>query len=239
MASASLELNSSEDVLGGSQQGRLARVPLTAAAGSEAGSSFTLRRTMLLHGDKAARHSHRIPASQYFALAVWIAHLLVQYAVARVACIYGIPHDCHDETDIARVLDDFEYLLFAGIVLAILTGVHWPDRFEYIFECSPRKPRGFVFVAVSVFCNVGWGCLDLVPFLSRFSLSGSTSGVYILLAILVAVGIAALVGLHFWMAYAHNDRAGFLAYTLSRIAVLSLYVAYFVIKAQHQAELRS
>jgi len=166
-------------------------------------------------------HSHRVPGTQYFALAVWIVLLLVLYGWARVICKFGIPHDCTDGLDYAKVMHDFEYLLFSGVTLAILTGLHWPDRFAYVFSFSGSWfPRGCFFLT-TVFLTVPiWGSLDLIPFLSHFAIRPDMSGGYLFLFFLLAVFMVSLVAWHVWVAWKHNSKSGFAAYVLSRLAIM-------------------
>eukprot|EP00913_Durusdinium_trenchii_P006811 g6402.t1 len=113
------------------------------------------------------RHGHRIPWKQYGALAVWFVLLLIQYCVVRVVCQLQIPRDCHPDSSLLEVMYDFQVMFVMGFMLAILTGVHMPDRFAYLFCFSRPKPRGWVFLAVMLLIGPAWGSLDHIEVLSR------------------------------------------------------------------------
>jgi len=194
----------------------------------------TGRRTSLLRrGGTASCHGHRIPGSQYFALLVWMSLLLAQYGIVRAVCTLGVPHDCAFQDDVVKLMADFQQLFLSGFVLAIYTGVHWPDRFQYIFLFSWPFPRGVFFLLLFAASGVGWGLLDLVPGLGQFSLTGFSPANTVLL-IATAVGAIFLVAWHVYTAFKHNSRSGFAAYIGSRLILAVFYAGYLVAKLANQ-----
>lgn len=173
---------------------------------------------------------HRVPWQQYFALAFWCIMILTAAAFTRLVCLLGVPHDCHGHSDLVLSVYDTHLLLAYGFVLAVLTGVLQADRFEYVFCFHGERPWGVVFVAVFFLSSPVFGLLDLVPFLTHFSLSaGNASGMFnLLLLFALVLGAVALVTWHLWYAFQNNPLNGFLAYALSRLAVCLIYVSYFV-----------
>merc|ERR1719329_631098 len=89
-------------------------------------------------------------------------------------------------------MNDFQFLLLAGFVLAVMTGLHWPDRFQYVFDFTNREgpcPRGVTFLLGAFLMTGLWGCMDLVPGLSTFTITRKgMSGWHILLIIPLVVG---------------------------------------------------
>lgn len=41
---------------------------------------------------------------------------------------FGVPRDCHPDSSLLEVVYDFQVMFIMGFMLAILTGVHMPDR---------------------------------------------------------------------------------------------------------------
>lgn len=173
-------------------------------------------------------HGHRIPGSQYIALGVWMALLMVEYAIVRVSCKFGFPQDCQQERNYVIVMQDYQYLVFMGFVLAIITGIHWPDRFQYVFSFRLPQLRGLWFVALFLATGPVWGLLDHIPGLNNFSLTGSQPGHVVTLSVL-ALGALALVAWHVHEAWRFNSTGGFIAYVLSRICLVAFYSVYFVL----------
>jgi len=210
---------------------------LTDAPQEHSRSSGTRRRTSLFQrGAQPDRHSHRIPGTQYFALMVWTVLLLLDYAWTRVICLtIGVPPDCSQKSDIALVMHDFEYLLFSGVVLAILTGIHWPDRFVYIFDFNEkgRCPRAVVFLVTLFGSSLAWGSFSLVPGLKGFSITPGMSGLSQFLLIVVLLGAVLLIGWHVRTAWQHNSWFGFLAYVLSRTGIVIFYVGHLLVIPGH------
>mmetsp|Transcript_32779 Transcript_32779/g.59925 ORF Transcript_32779/g.59925 Transcript_32779/m.59925 type:complete len:358 (-) Transcript_32779:203-1276(-) len=208
----------------------------TSASRSESGPHRRRRNTSLadalsLGAGALEKHSHRIPVSQYLFLGLWLILLCANYGVVRLGCWFGVPRDHHDDADIVKVLEDFQYMLFGGFVLAIMTGLHWPDRFLYVFCLSPRRPRGVMFLLAFFGSGIGWGFLDMIPGLSGFTLT-SFNAEYLLPVVLLVVGTVSLLSLHLWWAYKYNSTAGFWAYLISRAALIAFYSAYLVVKLQ-------
>ncbi|CAK9026977.1 unnamed protein product [Durusdinium trenchii] len=180
------------------------------------------------------RHGHRIPWKQYGALAVWFVLLLIQYCVVRVVCQLQIPRDCHPDSSLLEVMYDFQVMFVMGFMLAILTGVHMPDRFAYLFCFSRPKPRGWVFLAVMLLIGPAWGSLDHIEVLSRISFTTDffkKSVVNCLIGVGVGAFAVFLLGWHFYCAYRHNPLSGFLAYTCSRLAIWIFYALYLYVAA--------
>ncbi|CAK9030359.1 unnamed protein product [Durusdinium trenchii] len=180
------------------------------------------------------RHGHRIPWKQYGALAVWFVLLLIQYCVVRVVCQLQIPRDCHPDSSLLEVMYDFQVMFVMGFMLAILTGVHMPDRFAYLFCFSRPKPRGWVFLAVMLLIGPAWGSLDHIEVLSRISFTTDffkKSVVNCLIGVGVGAFAVFLLGWHFYCACRHNPLSGFLAYTCSRLAIWIFYALYLYVAA--------
>jgi len=207
------------------------------ASASSSSSAQRRRRNTSLAGALSLgpgaleKHSHRIPVSQYLFLGLWMLLLCANYGVVRLGCAFDIPRDHHDDANIVKVLEDFQYMLFGGFVLAIMTGLHWPDRFLYVFCFSPKCPRGLLFLLAFFGSGIGWGFLDMIPGLSGFTLT-SFKAEYLLPMVLLVVGTVCLLSLHLWWAYRHNSTAGFWAYLVSRAALIAFYSTYLVVKLQ-------
>lgn len=174
--------------------------------------------------------------TQYLALGIWILLLVLQYAFVRYVCRFGIPEDCKDKADAVQVMEDLQYLVFPGSVLAIMTGMHWPDRLEYIFSFGRSEPRGWWFLLAYFGFGFFWSCLHLVPALGKFTLT-ELKPEFALPLLAVAVGAVFVLGWHFRAAYKHNSTSGFAAYLLSRGAMLSFYLAYLIIKLRDEADI--
>merc|ERR1719198_1935184 len=179
------------------------------------------------------KYVHRIPWQQYFALAFWFSLLLLGCAFTRLVCHFGIPHDCHARTDSIKGIDSLATLLRMGFILAVLTGINQQDRFSYLFYFNPQHPRGVIFIAVFLATSPVFGVLGLIPALQHFSLESENMGnaLFQVLLVLLALGFVALVAFHFWFAYEHNPRPAFLTYTITRIIIWALYIAYFFASA--------
>lgn len=178
------------------------------------------------------RHGHRVPFEQYFALAIWLVILTAQYIFTRLVCQVGIPHDCHPDNDALEIMHDFQVMYTFGFVLAILTGVHMPDRFRYLFCFRTPRPRGVFFLVVFFLTSPVFGSLDLVPGLQKLSLTaaGLKSSNAVLVMVLL-FGAVLLVLWHVWCAFAHNSLKGFVSYVLSRLFVWLFYGAYLMVAA--------
>lgn len=160
--------------------------------------------------------------------------LLAQYRLVRVVCTsYKIPPNCVVDQDAVDVMGTFQYLLSMGFVLAILTGMNWPDRFAYVFTFERRQPRGFFFLAIYAFSGIGWGSLMLFPSLAGFTLTGITPA-YMIPLIAVVVGAVVLLTWHLWMAYCTNSWAGFVAYAMSRGVLVFFFAMYLFVSLSHQ-----
>eukprot|EP00403_Amphidinium_massartii_P017512 CAMPEP_0178428270 /NCGR_PEP_ID=MMETSP0689_2-20121128/30189_1 /TAXON_ID=160604 /ORGANISM="Amphidinium massartii, Strain CS-259" /LENGTH=202 /DNA_ID=CAMNT_0020050033 /DNA_START=304 /DNA_END=910 /DNA_ORIENTATION=+ len=114
-----------------------------------------------------------------------------------------------------------------------MTGLHWPDRFLYVFCMHLKRPRGVMFLMAFFGSAIGWGFLDSVPGLAGFSLTGLDAK-YALPLLLLVGGAVSLVSIHLWWAYRHNSKAGFWAYLCSRGALLAFYSSYLIVKLQPQ-----
>ncbi|CAE7315149.1 unnamed protein product [Symbiodinium sp. CCMP2456] len=182
------------------------------------------------------RHGHRVPWRQYAALAAWFLLLLLQYCVVRIVCQFGIPRDCHPDTRLLEVVYDFQVMFVMGFMLAILTGVHLPDRFAYLFRFRSPRPRGFAFIGIMLLSGPAWGSLDHVEELSRISFTTAYFRSGGLKSLLIAMAIfAAAVGLllwHFICAFKHNPLSGFLAYCCSRLSIWLFYGFYIFVASE-------
>merc|ERR1719193_43363 len=160
--------------------------------------------------------------------------LLAQFALVRVVCLgLIIPEDCRANPSPVQIMADFQYLLSMGFVLAILTGMHWPDRLSYVFSFRWPNKRGPAFLVLYFFTGPAYGALNQIPVLGSFSLT-TIQGPSIALFIAVLGGAAALFIWHVWVAFRHNSLSGFLAYALSRVALAVFFAGYLIVKAQHQ-----
>jgi len=174
------------------------------------------------------RHGHRVPWQQYVRVGFFSVLLLLQYTLTRVVCKHGIPHDCHDHYDKVEIVHDFQQLFTFGFMLSVLTGIHLKDRFDYLFCVLSPRPRGFVFLILFFGASPGFGSLDLLPFLTHFTLKPGQGGINEILLYGVCGGAAMLVLWHFWLAWRDNPWQGFLSYTVSRLVIWAFYAAYFV-----------
>eukprot|EP00438_Fugacium_kawagutii_P032962 Skav223872 [mRNA] locus=scaffold1226:259759:262786:- [translate_table: standard] len=96
----------------------------------------------------------------------------MEYCVVRLVCQFDIPRDCkpHGELD---TIFDLQVMFMMGFMLAILTGVHMPDRFSYLFCFKWPRPRGIVFLLVMAVSGPVWGSLDTIDSLSKISFTSS------------------------------------------------------------------
>jgi len=155
---------------------------------------------------------------------------VAQYAVTRLVCHLGVPPDCHLYEDDLQELHTFQVMLSLGFVLAVLTGVHIPERHGYLFRFRCPKPRGFVFLAVFLGSGPVFGSFDLVPFLEVLTLTPSGIGhTSVMLLIPLLVAGAALVLWHFVYAFKRYTIEGFLVYAGVRLAVWSFYGLYLFV----------
>lgn len=174
---------------------------------------------------------HRIPWEQYFALGFWYCLLLANAAFTRLWCYCNIPLDCHSRVDSLRGIHSLDTLLKDGFIIAVLTGVMQKDRFAYLFNFSQEHYfRGALFLVVFFATSPVFGSLDLIPALSRISLTtGSAhSQLYNFVIILLALGGVALVLFHVVWAAMHNPLKACVAYLGSRLVVWVIYAMYFV-----------
>lgn len=118
------------------------------------------------------RHGHRVPWRQYVSLAVWYLLLVMEYIVVRIVCQFDIPRDCKPHGNLDTIFD-LQVMFMMGFMLAILTGVHMPDRFAYLFCFKGPRPRGIAFLLVMVVSGPVWGSLDTIDSLSRISFTSS------------------------------------------------------------------
>jgi len=188
------------------------------------------RRTSILRDGQGRRFGHRIPGTQYFALAVWLTLLALNYGLTRMVCKLGVPQDCHAQTDWVKVMKDFEQVLFAGTGLAILTGLHWPDRFQYIFCFSRPKPRGVSFLFIFFGMSPGWGLLGMAPTLISFTLEWDSPSSSEALLLLIGVCAIFLVVWHIVIAFRYNSWSGFFSYFGSRLLLMVFYSGYVLAK---------
>jgi len=202
--------------------------------GSASLCSQRSRRTSLLakRDDALDNDSHRIPGSQYFILAVRLSILFFVYQWSRYLCQFGVPDDCHSKEDSVEEMRDLHILFLQGTFLALITGVHWPDRFLYIFCFDRKKPLGAVFIVFTFGAAAVWGLLGMIPGLKTFSLTaGALSGWRLMFLLAYAAGALWLVLWHLWRAFKYNSWAGFVAYTGSRLSLLGFYATYVFVAA--------
>lgn len=177
---------------------------------------------------------HRIPWQRYFALGFWFLLLLANAAFTRLVCHYGIPQDCQLHDDRIKDLHSVQRLLFMGFILAVLAGIMEPVRFGYLFSMTRSGYfRGVFFILIFMGTSPAWGSLDLFPSLSKFSIAtggddGERKDLFDVLRLALLIGGATLVLFHFAWAFVFNPIQGFLAYTISRVTIWLLYVAFFV-----------
>lgn len=179
------------------------------------------------------RHGHRVPWRQYVSLAVWYLLLVMEYIVVRIVCQFDIPRDCKPHGDLDTIFD-LQVMFMMGFMLAILTGVHMPDRFAYLFCFKGPRPRGIAFLLVMVVSGPVWGSLDTIDSLSRISFTSSffeESFVNVLIGLAFGAAAAFLLLWHFYCAFMHNQISGFLAYTGSRLSIWIFYGVYLYIAA--------
>lgn len=172
--------------------------------------------------------AHIVPWQHYLALLCWSVLLSIAYLVTRIVCGFGIPEDC-TEPDPLEIMQDFQVMLSMGFILAIFTGFHLEERFQYIMCFQLRKPRGFFFIVTLLTSGPIFGSLDSIPILSRMSLTPAfidKGGVNTLLLLGVIAGALALVAWHFVYAFYTNPIQGSLAYTGLRISVWTFYAVF-------------
>lgn len=171
---------------------------------------------------------HRVPWEEFMALGSFLFLLLAGAALTRLVCQFGVPLDCHQREDKTKLAESLNTLVYMGFILASLTRVHQQDRFSYIFCLDRRCPRGILFIVVFMSTPPVYGSLDLVPALSRMSISipsGSDmlSGTVMILLLIVAALFLVLVLWHFVHCFMNNSMAGFMAYVGARATVWLLY----------------
>lgn len=198
--------------------------------------SLARSRTLFGPADEAftGRHGHRVPWRQYLALFIWMCLLVAQYLLTRLVCQLGIPDDCVADTDAIEVMQDLQVMFTLGFVLAILTGVHLPERFAYLFCFHRPQPRGFFFLLLFLASGPCFGALGFVPVLQHLSLTSAflKGGWFNILEIIILIFGAVFILLwHFWCAFKHNSLKGFFAYSLSRLAVWIYYFCYLAVAA--------
>eukprot|EP00927_Polykrikos_kofoidii_P052758 TRINITY_DN46703_c0_g1_i1.p1 TRINITY_DN46703_c0_g1~~TRINITY_DN46703_c0_g1_i1.p1 ORF type:complete len:302 (+),score=24.68 TRINITY_DN46703_c0_g1_i1:44-949(+) len=203
-------------------------------ATSEVLPSGQARRTSLFHADSwaAERNGHRVSSSQYIAIGTWLFQLLLVYGFVCVVCDgLGIPEDCRQHTDVALLARDVQFLMFSGFTQAVLTGMNWPDRFQYVFCFSGRCwYHGPLFLAILFFSSFAWGTLDSIPDLGHQAFTPGFDTGKILLLIVTSLGAVAIISWHVRLAYKCSAFGGFLAYTCSRLLIVAMY-AFFILLA--------
>lgn len=178
----------------------------------------------------------QIPWQQFLAIAYWLMLLTANAALTRLVCNFGVPHDCHDRVDLIRGLDSYDRLLKDGFIIAVLTGINHRDRFRYLFDFSKESWfRGIWFIGVFMLTSPVFGSLDLIPALSRLSLTtgGHQSILFNILIVLLVLGAAALIGLHIAWAFMYNSPIAGTTYIVSRAVVWLVYIIYFVEANNH------
>jgi len=178
----------------------------------------------------------QIPWQQFMAIGFWFMLLTANAAFTRLVCNFGVPHDCHDRIDTIRGLDSYDRLLKDGFIIAILTGINHRDRFRYLFDFSSQSWfRGVWFIGVFMLTSPVFGSLDLIPALSRFSLTtgGHQSILFSMLVGLLILGAAALVGFHVAWAFMYNSPIAGATYVASRGIVWTCYIVYFFEANKH------
>jgi hypothetical protein len=173
---------------------------------------------------------HQIPWQQFVALGHWFCLLIAGAALVRLVCHLNIPRDCHDRVDAIRGLDSLDRLLKEGFIIAILTGVPQRERFRYLYDLRLDSwCRGIIFIVVFLGTGVVWGSLDLIPALSRFSLTtgGAKSIMFNVLLALLVLAALTLVGFHLYWAFRYNSPAAGATYVVSRAIVWVMYGLYF------------
>jgi len=209
--------------------------PDAVSASTSDKSEKHVRRTSIWADGAAVfqRDSHRVPASQYFALFVWFSVLAFGYAWTRLWCSYGVPPDCKRGRGGLELMNDANTLILQGLLLALLTGMYWPDRFQYVFGFFKRLHRGPVFVGIMAMSGTIWGALSLVPGLSSFTLTaGGIQGWHIMLLIALILLTVFLVLWHIRRALIYNSWFGFASYMLARVALFGFYVLYGIVAAK-------
>mmetsp|Transcript_58910 Transcript_58910/g.164591 ORF Transcript_58910/g.164591 Transcript_58910/m.164591 type:complete len:324 (+) Transcript_58910:55-1026(+) len=173
---------------------------------------------------------HRIAWEQYAALGIWLLLLVVQYQFTRLVCRAGLPNDCIVDKDVVMQVNDVKMLLLMGIMLGVITGIPWPDRFFYLFQFRRPRPYGILFLIVFFVSSPAWGALNyLAPGLS---LTSGMNPVYIPIVVLLIVGAVALLVWHVWSSFWHNSWRGFAAYVLTRLAIWAFFAMYMWIGVQ-------
>lgn len=192
------------------------------------------RSSGLLGEADSGRHGHRVPWRQYLALFTWLCLLSAQYVLTRLVCQLGIPDDCVPDNQPLEVMQDFQNMFALGFILAVLTGVHQPERFAYLFSFRLSAPRGFFFVALFLLSGPGFGALGFVPVLKQISLTSAFlqgGMLHILEIVVLVIGALSILLWHFVCAFKHNSLKGFFAYSLSRLAVWIFYGCYLGLAA--------
>eukprot|EP00928_Gymnodinium_smaydae_P034788 TRINITY_DN24582_c0_g2_i1.p1 TRINITY_DN24582_c0_g2~~TRINITY_DN24582_c0_g2_i1.p1 ORF type:complete len:296 (+),score=36.91 TRINITY_DN24582_c0_g2_i1:102-890(+) len=183
----------------------------------------------------AVRHSHKVPALQYINLGIWTLVLTVGFTFTRLVCGTGVPPDCKVHDSWLVTLYDLQQLWTFGFILAVFTGVHMPDRFDYVFSFRRPKPRGLAFLAIYFFAIYIWGFLGQVAFFKSIVITPDMVSQNGFTLLLLFSGCVALMVWHFHCAWKHNSVFSFLAYVVSRLAVGIFYISYFWVAAEMQS----
>lgn len=191
----------------------------------------------------AARHGHKVLVFKYYAITFWCVLLWAGAVATRLWCHFGIPKDCQPHTELVQFVAENHMLVGYSFILGILVGIPNESRFGYVFDFRWRPSehtgvvisRGWAFMVLFFVSVPAYGALDLIPFLSRFSLTDNTimgSGYGILLYCLV-FGFVGIAGWHLIYAFLINNFEGFCVYTLWRLLIWIVFAAYFF--GAHQA----
>lgn len=201
-----------------------------AAALAAGESTKSMCRAQSMGRQGSVKEGHEVDWAEYFSLAFWELMLIANASLTRIVCQHGIPEDCQANTNTVDFVKTIHELLIYGMILAIFVGVDHEERFVWLFRFRKRNPRGILFLVIFFAASPVYGMLSEVESLKHFSLTTESSfGAInqIIFAVLIGGAIALSIW-HVYFAWATNNKKGFIAYIVSRIVIIGVFVAYFL-----------
>jgi hypothetical protein len=159
--------------------------------------------------------------AQYARIFVALTTLFVGYGLACTAASLGFPLDAAPRHDWAALANDVTVLGVFGVVIAFITGVHEPERFEWL---ASAPWFAFAFFGTCFF----FGALDEVPgFQASLSTSASWPAQTWVVVVTALLAVAAGCGWLVRLAFRLGARTGctYVASRTASLAVLGIQVA--------------
>mmetsp|Transcript_11060 Transcript_11060/g.12656 ORF Transcript_11060/g.12656 Transcript_11060/m.12656 type:complete len:397 (+) Transcript_11060:223-1413(+) len=164
---------------------------------------------------------------QYIFIGIWILMLFSNWLLNKLLCTAGYPSKCLETNPWAadEVFRDLEALLLYGFVMAWICNLTKRSRFWSLYS----KERFWFFVIFFITPPIFSAFTEIPNLNLQLATDPTYNTTEVVILSLMGLGVAIVLGWHYWYARNHLDDAECFVYIMSRGAIVLFYAVNVII----------